>query len=218
MFSIDADNNITMHAAGEDVAHGTAIAFASEKEFAKITADWKPQQFVELWNSFAGTPQFASLRPVSKFVDRNTALRRIWKAIHVLAAPTTAEAKQEIKEKDEMPNTKKKAAKGDKKAKGRAQGAPKPPAAKKAKKGPTAAVAAAPREGSRKEAILGLITRKNGATLGEIMKATGWQAHSVRGFLSTLGSKGGYKIDSSKSEAGERTYKVTAAPKGGQVR
>ena len=50
--------------------------------------------------------------------------------------------------------------------------------------------------------------RAKGATLAEIMKATGWQAHTVRGFVSILGSKGGEKIESSKNEAGERTYHI----------
>ena len=50
--------------------------------------------------------------------------------------------------------------------------------------------------------------RAKGATLAEIMKATGWQRHTVRGFVSILGSKGGEKIDSSKNAAGERTYRI----------
>ena len=44
--------------------------------------------------------------------------------------------------------------------------------------------------------------------LVDSMNATGWQAHTVRGFVSTLGSKGGEKIESSKNAAGERTYKI----------
>jgi hypothetical protein len=44
--------------------------------------------------------------------------------------------------------------------------------------------------------------------LAEIMHATGWQAHTVRGFVSILGSKGGEKIDSSKNDSGERTYHI----------
>ena len=56
--------------------------------------------------------------------------------------------------------------------------------------------------------ILDMITRAQGATLAEIMKATGWQAHSVRGFLSTAPKKCHITIESSKSEAGERTYRV----------
>ena len=46
-------------------------------------------------------------------------------------------------------------------------------------------------------------------TLAEIMSATGWQAHSVRGFISgTLGKKMGLTVDSTKNEAGERTYRI----------
>ena len=41
------------------------------------------------------------------------------------------------------------------------------------------------------------------------METTGWQKHTVRGFVSILGSKGGQSIESSKNAAGERTYKVT---------
>ena len=40
------------------------------------------------------------------------------------------------------------------------------------------------------------------------MEATGWQAHTVRGFVSILGSKGGKKIESSKNAAGERSYRI----------
>ncbi len=50
--------------------------------------------------------------------------------------------------------------------------------------------------------------RVKGTTLAEIMTATGWQAHTVRGFVSILGSKGGGKVESSKSATGERTYKI----------
>ncbi len=50
--------------------------------------------------------------------------------------------------------------------------------------------------------------RAKGATLGEIMKATDWLPHTVRGFVSILGSKRGEKIESSKNAAGERTYRT----------
>ena len=46
--------------------------------------------------------------------------------------------------------------------------------------------------------------RAKGATLAEIMAATEWQPHTVRGFVSILGSKGGEKIDSSKNSARPR--------------
>jgi hypothetical protein len=68
--------------------------------------------------------------------------------------------------------------------------------------------AAAPRPESKGAKILEMIGRAKGATLAEIMKATEWQAHSVRGFISTAGKKHGVKIESTKNDAGERTYKI----------
>jgi hypothetical protein len=50
--------------------------------------------------------------------------------------------------------------------------------------------------------------RPGGVTLAEIVEATGWQKHTVRGFVSILGSKGGQKIESSKNAAGERIYHI----------
>jgi len=84
--------------------------------------------------------------------------------------------------------------------------------AKKGTKAPKKAAKAKPegaRQGSKTEKILDLLKRSGGATLAEIMKATGWQPHSVRGFISgTLGKKMGLKVESVKGEDGERTYSI----------
>ena len=81
--------------------------------------------------------------------------------------------------------------------------------AKKAPKG--AKKAAGARDGSKAATILDLLKRKDGATLKELMKATGWQPHSVRGFLSgTVGKKMGLAVTSTKGEGGERTYSIKA--------
>jgi|SRR5579863_1281765 len=61
---------------------------------------------------------------------------------------------------------------------------------------------------SKKAEVIALMKRAKGTTLAEIMEATGWQPHTIRGFVSILGSKGGEKIESSKSADGERTYKI----------
>jgi hypothetical protein len=84
--------------------------------------------------------------------------------------------------------------------------------AKKAPKAPKAAKkATGSREGSKTATILDLLKRKDGATLKELMKVSGWQAHSVRGFLSgTVGKKLGLAITSTKAEDGERSYSVKA--------
>jgi len=66
-----------------------------------------------------------------------------------------------------------------------------------------------PREGSKTDKVLELLKRPGGATAKELMKATGWQAHSVRGFLSgTIGKKMGLTVTSTKGEDGERSYSV----------
>jgi hypothetical protein len=84
------------------------------------------------------------------------------------------------------------------------------PAAKRASTKKASTKKAAPLKAAgttKKNAVLALISRKNGASLEEIMSAMNWQRHTVRGFISILG-KAGTKIASSKSEAGARTYKA----------
>jgi hypothetical protein len=67
------------------------------------------------------------------------------------------------------------------------------------------------REGSKTEMILALLKRPGGVTAKELMKVTGWQPHSVRGFLSgTIGKKMGLTVTSAKGEDGERSYSVKA--------
>ncbi len=60
-------------------------------------------------------------------------------------------------------------------------------------------------------AITALLKRGSGATLAELISATGWQAHSVRGFLSgTLKKKLGYAVASERGEDGVRRYRIAA--------
>jgi hypothetical protein len=62
--------------------------------------------------------------------------------------------------------------------------------------------------GSKRERVLQLLRQPDGATLQALMEATGWQAHSIRGFISGSLSKGmGLKIESFKRD-GERVYAV----------
>ncbi len=68
------------------------------------------------------------------------------------------------------------------------------------------------REGSKTAAVLELLKRAGGATAKELLKATGWQPHSLRGFLSgTVGKKMGLAVTSAKEEDGERHYSVKAS-------
>ena len=86
------------------------------------------------------------------------------------------------------------------------------PKAKAAKKPPKAAKkTGVAREGSKAAKVLDLLKRPDGVTLKELIKATGWQAHSVRGFLSgSVGKKMGLAVTSAKGKEGERTYSVKA--------
>ena len=59
------------------------------------------------------------------------------------------------------------------------------------------------------EKILDLLKRPGGATIKALMKASGWQPHSVRGFLSgNLRKKMGLVVVSAKSDDGERSYSI----------
>ena len=80
------------------------------------------------------------------------------------------------------------------------------------KKTPTdAPKSKATREGSKTDTIISLLQRPSGASLKEIMEATSWQAHSVRGFVSgTLTKKMGLTVVSEKGENGERTYSIAS--------
>ena len=99
-----------------------------------------------------------------------------------------------------------KGAKPAKKAKPSKKGRParkEKPAANKASAKPDA------ERSNKKAEVIAMMKRAKGATLAEIMELTAWQKHTVRGFVSILGKKGGEKIQSSKNAAGERTYKIT---------
>jgi len=172
-FIIDSENNIT--AIGSDAAiPENTQHFATQKELAKLAADWPADRLVEVWNGLPGG------KPVKKFTSRNVAVGRIWKAIQGLGAGVGEPAATK-------PRTKAKPAKT---------------ATRKAKP-------ATARDGSKKAVVIEMLRRKDGATLAAIMKATDWQAHSVRGFISGgLVKKAGLKVESFKREDGERAYAI----------
>ena len=63
---------------------------------------------------------------------------------------------------------------------------------------------------SKTEAALKFLRRKNGAALSYLREATGWQAHSVRGFLSgTVKRKLGLNLSSEVSKLGVRRYRIS---------
>ena len=182
-FTIDTDNNIAVH---EQVPTGDNLqSFASEKELAKLSAEWPASRLAEIWNSFAGVAPFDDFKPVKKFTNRKAAVARIWQAVQRLL-PNAAEPAANVAP-----------------AKAKAKKSP-----AKHKKPDTARKGANVERSNKKAEVIAMMKRAKGITLAEIMQTTGWQAHTVRGFVSILGSKGGEKVESAKNDKGERTYRI----------
>ena len=67
----------------------------------------------------------------------------------------------------------------------------------------------AARRGTKQALLIDLLERKTGATIDEIVEATSWQAHSVRGAISgTLKKKLGLTVSSEKTEGRGRVYRI----------
>ncbi len=65
------------------------------------------------------------------------------------------------------------------------------------------------RADSKQALVVGLLQRPEGATIAQIMEATQWQQHTVRGTLaSTLKKRLGLTITSSKEAGGQRVYRI----------
>jgi len=193
-FTIDSDNNITAYATAEEAAQAgdsTATSFDSQVALAKAAADWPLSRLVDIFNTIPGNTE------VSKFQDRKKAVARIWKAIQPLSA--NGESSKPEPAAEQAKSGRKKTAKAVKPAK----------KAKPSKKAAAAKKGGGTSERSNKKAeVIAMMRRPKGVTLAEIMKVTQWQAHTVRGFVSILGSKGGLTIESSKSTSGDRTYRI----------
>ena len=179
-FTIDSDNNITVHATRKAARETGAGVFDTAENLAELIGP-DNRRLVEIWNSLTG------VTPVKKFASRAVAARRIFAEVQTLAAPA-AEAPAAAKEETAAPM---------------ARATKEPQATKKA--------ATAPKAGSKKEILLGLISRQNGASLEKLMAALDWQKHSVRGFIATLGKT--VNIESFKTEQGVRTYQTAGRPK-----
>jgi len=69
-----------------------------------------------------------------------------------------------------------------------------------------------PREGTKQATLIAMLRAPDGATIEEIMAATGWQSHTVRGAMAgALKMKLGLEVTSEKVENRGRVYKLPAA-------
>ena len=69
-----------------------------------------------------------------------------------------------------------------------------------------------PREGTKQATLIAMLRAPDGATIEEIMAATGWQSHTVRGAMAgALKKKLGLEVTSEKVERSGRVYKLPAA-------
>jgi hypothetical protein len=183
-FMITADNTITVFGVRSEAKGGEA--FTAKEELASIAARWPGGRLVEIWNSLPG------VIPVNKFTNRTMAITRIWKAVQKLqpVARKAAPAR-------DVATGRAAKAKANNKANRRKKASPDRQGA---------------RQDSKKANILDLLRRSAGATLEELMTATGWQAHSVRGFISgSITKKMGLKVKSSKREDGQRVYQIASS-------
>lgn len=72
-------------------------------------------------------------------------------------------------------------------------------------------IAVSKNAGTKGETILALLHTKGGTTIAALMSATGWQAHSIRGYLSgTVAKRLGHTVRSVKADGQERRYHVEA--------
>ena len=84
-FTIDSDNNITLHATKKAAKETGAAVFSTEEQLAD-TIGPDNKRLVEIYNSLPG------VTPVKKFANRKTATERIWKAIQGLGQAVDAPA------------------------------------------------------------------------------------------------------------------------------
>jgi len=65
------------------------------------------------------------------------------------------------------------------------------------------------REHSKQATVIALLKRPEGATIAQVMEATGWLKHTVRGaFAGALKRKLGLSITSTKPQSGDRVYRI----------
>src|ERR1700722_6042975 len=79
VFMITAKNEVRTLTSGQKARAGGTV-FSSAEELAASVRQWPMARLVEVWNLLPGA------KPLSKFTDRKTAVRRLWEALQAVAA------------------------------------------------------------------------------------------------------------------------------------
>jgi hypothetical protein len=239
-FSIDNEtNSITVHGSAKEAeAVLNSERFGTEAALAKLAANWPTSRLVEIWNSLPGETPVRKFKDRATAVSRIwKALQGLGQpapvpanepvpvteedavAEHPETAPVTEHEPGETVQPEavipestepapattvapQAPHVAPEAATVTKKA-------------TRAKKAPVAASAKeanAPREGSKTSQVIAMLKREGGATLEEIMTATGWQKHTTRAMLSAGGSltKNHGLVVTSEKVGDKRIYSIKA--------
>ena len=174
IFTIDAGNTIAVSTTPEQRGSKSGAArFTNEKQLAALAVHWPSGRLAEIWNNLPG------VRKIAKFTDRQTGVRRIWRAIERPEPHVGAHAPS-----------------GGNKTSSRGK-------ASSQSEQPVVA-----REDTKAARVIALLKQPTGATLKAIMALTGWQSHSVRGFITAhVRQKMNYRVQSFK-RGGERVYRI----------
>jgi hypothetical protein len=187
-FTIDADNNITVHASRKAARQTDGGVFDTAESLAELIGP-DNKRLVEIWNSLPG------VTPVKKFTSRAIAARRIF-----------AEAQKLVPAVQTSMGL----------ADGATEAAPAPTPAKPARKAPAKraetqkTASSGPRATSKTAQLIEMLKRAGGATLEEICRKFGWQVHTTRALMSAGGSltkKHGITVISEKV-GDERRYSI----------
>jgi len=174
-----------MHTFTIDAENNTTV-FASSQEIegrgGEIETFRSQQELAALATQWPGARlveiwnSLPGVVPVERFTSRPVAAARIWKALQRMKPASGAPGRPVASKRG---NARKKALRGSRPAK---------------------------RPNTKTAKVIALLQQRKGASLQALMQATGWQAHSVRGFLSgQLGKKMGLHVRSSKRDQ-ERVY------------
>jgi hypothetical protein len=185
----DESNNVAVHSSAKEAdAVRNSERFSNEAALARLAVNWPTSRLVSIWNNLAGEI------PVRKFSNRKLAISRIWRSVQRLGGDRVEDRESEKRAPE---STTKRIASQRPKAVSEASG--------------VNDIETHRKTGNRSNAILALLKQPEGTTLDAIMQFIGWQAHSVRGFISgTVRHKMGLNVISTRDESGVRTYRIEA--------